>query len=285
MPRPQDFIELAFTLPPERIELCIGLLAGEDINYFQEDENMLFAYLPEEEWTDDKKENITRILTASFGSPPSFSVKHMADRNWNAEWEAHLEPIDISDKIRIVQKNEPLDDNTGRLVIRINPKMSFGTGYHATTRLMLRQLESLDLEDKRILDIGTGTGILAIACRKLGSTLPILAVDNNDWAIDNARENVTDNNADNIDVAMLDAEDDTLFDEPYDLILANINRNVIGTMLPAIRARAPQSRVLVSGILVYDESWLRKLIEQLDYSIASMRYEDEWLSCLFDPVS
>ncbi len=285
MVRSRDFIELTFTLPTEHIEPCIGLLSGEGIEYFQEEDKMLLAYLPEEDWSEDKKEGITRILTTAFGSPPPFTVSSMADRNWNAEWEAHLEPVDISERIRIVQKSEPADSTSGRIVIKINPKMSFGTGYHATTRLMLRQLERMNLEDKRILDIGAGTGVLAIACRKLGSTLPILAVDNNDWAIQNARENISDNNAENIRIAMLDAEDDTLLAEPFDLILANINRKVIGSILPSIRTRAPESDVLISGIMVYDESWLRELLERQNYEITTMLYEDEWLSCLIEPVS
>ena len=155
---------------------------------------------------------------------------------------------------------------------------------------MLRQIENMDLANKRILDIGTGTGVLAIACRKLGNTRQILAVDNNDWAVENARENIRENHAENITVEMFDAEDDmeTILAERYDLILANINRNVIDRILPAIKYKAPQSPVLLSGIMIYDEAWLQKLVKRLEYSITETLYEDEWLSCLvesaFQPI-
>ncbi len=226
-------------------------------------------------------------LVASFGSVPPFSVKHIADRNWNAEWEAHLQPIEISDRILIVQKNKDTTPKPGQIVIEINPKMSFGTGYHATTRLMLRQIENIDLENKHILDIGTGTGVLAIACRKLGNNRRILAVDNNDWAVENARENVSKNRADNIRVEMLDAEDDlkTILAQRYDLILANINRNVIDRILPSIKNKAPETPVLLSGIMTYDELWLQKLLKRLGYAITETLYEDEWLSCLVESAS
>ena len=287
MPTSHDYIELTFTLSQDLIEPCLGLLSGEGIEYFQEEENRLCAYLPDSEWSDEKERSIAETLASSFGSAPPFSVKHMADRNWNAEWEAHLRPIEISDRILIVQKNKDNNPKPGQTVIEINPKMSFGTGYHATTRLMLRQIENIDLDEKHILDIGTGTGVLAIACRKLGNNREILAVDNNDWALENARENIMENHADNIRVEMLDAEDDLqeILAERYDLILANINRNVIDRILHSIKHMTPGSSVLLSGVMIYDEPWLKKLLKRLDYRIAETLYEDEWLSCLVESAS
>ncbi len=287
MAKSHDFIELTIDLAPEKIEPCIGLLSSEGIEYFQEEENRVFAYLPEDKWSNEKEQAVLMLLEQAFGSTPRLSVRRMADRNWNAEWEAHLQPVVVSDRIVIVQKNKTFDRKPGQIVIEINPKMSFGTGYHATTRLMLRQMEEMDLTDRKILDIGTGTGVLAIASRKLGNRLPILAVDNNDWAAENARENVIENHADNIRVEMLDAEDDLaeILGERYDLILANINRNVIDRILPAIKNRAPESGILISGIMIYDETWLKKLLKTLGYKSIRTIYEDEWLSTFVEPIS
>ena len=164
--------------------------------------------------------------------------------------------------------------------------MSFGTGYHATTRLMLRQMETLDLTNKKIMDIGTGTGVLAIAARKIGSNLPILAFDNNSWSVENALENIKENNAQDITIKLLDAEEDLILylKEGYDLILANINKNVIDRILPVLRKYAPQAMVLLSGILVYDEPWLKKLLKRLDYKIEKTIYEEEWLSSFIKPL-
>ncbi|ABL66573.1 50S ribosomal protein L11 methyltransferase [Chlorobium phaeobacteroides] len=280
------YIELAIELNPSLFELAIAMLSREGIDSFMEEETRLLAYLPESEWNEKKELSIRQTLEQTFGTIPPCTASFMADRNWNAEWEAHLQPIEISDRIIIIQKNKEITPKPGQIVIEINPKMSFGTGYHATTRLMLRQMETLDLVNKKIMDIGTGTGVLAIAARKLGNNLPILAFDNNAWATDNAIENVEENHADNIAVELLDAEEDLVIHlgEGYDLILANINKNVIDRILPIIRKHAPQAPVLLSGILIYDEPWLKKLLKKLNYQIEKTIYEDEWLSSLVRPT-
>lgn len=287
MAKSHDFIELSIQLAPEMTEQAVALLSLEGVSYFQEEEASLKCYIPEGEWSTELEENIKARLQELSGTTPACTVKHMADRNWNEEWEAHLKPVEISDRFLIVQKNKEYTPKPGQLVIEINPKMSFGTGYHATTRLMLRQLETMDVQPLTILDIGTGTGVLAIACRKLGCQNHILAVENNDWAVENAKENIIDNNTPDIDVRMLDAEDDLqeILGDGFDLILANINKNVIGRILPAIRARAPKSRIVISGIMIYDEPWLNKLLKTLDYTPKGTIYEDEWLSVVVDPNS
>ncbi|NTW62894.1 MAG: 50S ribosomal protein L11 methyltransferase [Chlorobiaceae bacterium] len=280
------YIELAIELSPSLFELTIAMLSADGISSFMEEDTRLLAYLPESEWNEEKESAIRRTLEQSLGTIPPYTASFMADRNWNAEWEAHLQPIEISDRIIIVQKNKEITPKPGQIVIEINPKMSFGTGYHATTRLMLRQMESIDLVNKKIMDIGTGTGVLAIAARKLGNNLPILAFDNNAWATDNAIENVEENHAGEITVELLDAEEDLIghLNEGYDLILANINKNVIDRILPIIRKHAPLAPVLLSGILVYDEPWLKKLLKRLNYQVEKTIYEDEWLSTLVRPA-
>ena len=287
MPQPgtHHYIELAFETSASLHELYIALLIGEGIEYFQEEDNMLLAYLPETEWTEEREQSIRTLLMERIGTIPPYKANFMADRNWNAEWEAHLQPIEISDRLLIVQKNKEITAKPGQIVIEINPKMSFGTGYHATTRLMLKQMEALDLKDKKIIDIGTGTGVLAIAARKLGNNNPIFAFDNNAWSVENAIENIKENNAPDITIELLDAEEELIvkLQQGYDLILANINKNVIDRILPVIRKYTPQATVLLSGILVYDEPWLKKLLKRLSYEIVQTIYEDEWLSSLIRP--
>ena len=279
-------IELAFEASASLHELYIALLIGEGIEYFQEEDNRLLAYLPETEWTEEREQSIRTLLKERLGTIPSYKANFMADRNWNAEWEAHLQPIEISDRLLIVQKNKEITAKPGQIVIEINPKMSFGTGYHATTRLMLKQMEALDLKDKKIIDIGTGTGVLAIAARKLGNNNPIFAFDNNAWSVENAVENIMENSAQDITIELLDAEEELIvhLQKGYDLILANINKNVIDRILPVIRKYTPQATVLLSGILVYDEPWLKKLLKRLSYGIEQTIYEDEWLSSLIKPL-
>jgi len=281
-----NYVELAFELDANQHELCIALLASEGVESFLEEDHQLLAYLPEAEWTEAKEQAIRATLLERLGAVPDYQSSVIADRNWNEEWEATLEPIEISDRLLIVQKNKGTQAKAGQIVIEINPKMSFGTGYHATTRLMLRQMEQLNLAEKKIMDIGTGTGVLAIAARKLGNTLPILAFDNNSWAVENAAENIAENNASEIDIQLLDAEEDLVANlkEGYDLILANINKNVIDRTLPAIRKYAPAAQVLLSGVLIYDEPWLKKLCKELGYEMVKTIYEDEWLSAFIRPL-
>ena len=287
MPQPgtHHYIELAFEASASLHELYIALLIVEGIEYFQEEDNMLLAYLPETEWTEEREQSIRTLLMERIGTIPPYKANFMADRNWNAEWEAHLQPIEISERLLIVQKNKEITAKPGQIVIEINPKMSFGTGYHATTRLMLKQMEALDLKDKKIIDIGTGTGVLSIAARKLGNNNPIFAFDNNAWSVENAIENIKENNAPDITIELLDAEEELIvhLQQGYDLILANINKNVIDRILPVIRKYTPQATVLLSGILVYDEPWLKKLLKRLSYEIVQTIYEDEWLSSLIRP--
>jgi ribosomal protein L11 methyltransferase len=287
VPKTHHYTELSFEIDADLYELYIALLSEEGIEYFQEEENRLLAYLPEQDWNREKEETITALLKTTFGSVPAYTASCMADRNWNAEWEAHLQPVEVSDRFLIIQKQKEFRKKPGQIVIAINPKMSFGTGYHATTRLMLRQMEQLDIENRKIMDIGTGTGVLAIAARKLGNRLPILAFDNNAWAAENAEENVAENQADRIRIELLDAEEDLAanLQEGYDLILANINKNVIDRVLPVVRKHAPRAAVLLSGILVYDEPWLKKLLKRLGYTVRRLLYEDEWLSALVEADS
>jgi ribosomal protein L11 methyltransferase len=284
-PKTHNHIELSFEIDSDLYELYIALLSQEGIEYFLEEERRLLAYLPENEWNEAKEESIRKLLHETFGIEPVFTVAFMADRNWNAEWEAHLKPVEVSDRFLIVQQQKEYETKPGQIVIAISPKMSFGTGYHATTRLMLRQMGELDLTDRKIMDIGTGTGVLAIAARKLGNRNPILAFDNNAWAAENALENVEENQAPDIRVELLDAEEELAanLEDGYDFILANINKNVIDRILPVIRKHAPNADVLLSGILIYDEPWLKKLVRRLGYTIVTSVYEDEWLSALIRP--
>ena len=280
----QSYVEIALALDASHHEMCIAFLASEGVESFLEEDQRLLAYLPQNVWSAEKEQAIKTLLDNWLGLVPAMNITIIADKNWNEEWEATLEPIEISDHLLIVQNNKQVTPKKGQVVISINPKMSFGTGYHATTRLMLRQMEELEFADKHIMDIGTGTGVLAIAARKMGNKHPIFAFDNNTWSVENARENCEVNHAADIVVHLLDAEEE-LRDKlagGYNFILANINKNVLDRILPVLRTAAPTATVLLSGVLTYDEDWLIALSKKLGYTIVKTLYEDEWLSALLE---
>jgi ribosomal protein L11 methyltransferase len=142
--------------------------------------------------------------------------------NWNEEWEKNFEPIQVDDLVSI---RAPFHENPNlKYDIVIEPKMSFGTGHHETTHMMVRHLLQLDLENKKVLDMGCGTGILAIFAEMKGAK-PLDAIDIDNWCYENSIENVTRNNCENISVYEGDAT--LLVDKKYDVIIANINRNIL----------------------------------------------------------
>ncbi len=153
----------------------------------------------------------------------SFTSRQIPEENWNKTWEKHIQPLEIDDKIYIKTSFHP--DKNFQIVVQIDPKMSFGTGHHETTYLMIKQLLKMDLKHKSILDMGAGTGVLSIIANRLGAS-PIYAVDNDKWAYENMLENFEKNGVSEIKSFLGDAG--ILKDFPkFDVVLANINRNIL----------------------------------------------------------
>ncbi|ACF14455.1 ribosomal L11 methyltransferase [Chloroherpeton thalassium ATCC 35110] len=276
-------IQISAEVLVENFDVAIGLLSLEGIDTFHEDNDILRFYMDAQDWTDEKRESVRGILKSVCGKDVALTEEKVAEKNWNEAWEATLKPIEISERLVIVQREKPYTPKPGQIVIEINPKMSFGTGFHETTRLMLRMIEAVLQPDDVVLDIGTGTGVLAIACRKYGNQHPILAFDNYSWAVENAIENSQVNASEDISFELLDAEEtleEALAREKFTLILANVNRGVIGKIFPKLAPYAKSAQIMVSGILVYDEAWLVKLLESFGCKIVRKATEGEWLCAL-----
>lgn len=282
-----DYVEISLPIGAEHFDLAIGLLRQIGYESFWEDGDTLRVYLPCAAWSPDQEDATRAALAQILLTPPTLQVTLLPTRNWNAEWEATLRPIQVSPRIIIVpSRYKTWAHSHHQIAIEINPKMSFGTGYHETTRLMIRLLEQVLSPHDHVLDIGTGTGILAIVARKLGNLNPILALDNDTWSIENAKENIALNHCHDIEVKLLDAQRDlpaVLPMAPWSLILANLHRNLLEHILPLLRQHAPQAQILLSGILKYDESWLRNLTCQLQYRIDLLTKENEWLCAFIKP--
>jgi ribosomal protein L11 methyltransferase len=216
------YIEYNFTfLPKEPIsEILIAELGNVGFESFVETENGVTAYIQKTDWNAEILADVFVLNSDEFSI--EYNLNEVPQTNWNAEWEKNFEPIQVDDLVSI---RAPFHENPNlKYDIVIEPKMSFGTGHHETTHMMVQHLLQLDLENKKVLDMGCGTGILAIFAEMKGAK-PLDAIDIDNWCYENSVENVTRNNCDNISVYEGDAT--LLVDKKYDVIIANINRNIL----------------------------------------------------------
>jgi ribosomal protein L11 methyltransferase len=257
---------------PARIDLLIGRLTQAGFEGFQVDDDGLDAYLP----TPDPKVDEWHIALQSLGIEPE-RLEAVEERNWNAEWESSFQPVRIPGRLSVRADFHPPVDDAG-IALVITPKMSFGTGHHDTTVLMMEDILDNAMHGKSVLDFGTGTGILAILAEKCGANR-VLALDNDPWSIDNAQENILGNDCRHI-VARLA---DTLpGDETFDIVLANINRNVILQHVDAFRkVLKPGGRLLLSGLLADDLPDIRNAFPQPPFAESTHAIRNRWARISF----
>ena len=216
------YIEYNFTFSPKEpiSEILIAELGNVGFESFVETENGVTAYIQKTDWSAEILAYVFVLNSDEFSI--EYNLNEVPQTNWNAEWEKNFEPIQVDDLVSI---RAPFHENPNlKYDIVIEPKMSFGTGHHETTHMMVQHLLQLDLENKKVLDMGCGTGILAIFAEMKGAK-PLDAIDIDNWCYENSVENVTRNNCENISVYEGDAA--LLVDKKYDVIIANINRNIL----------------------------------------------------------
>lgn len=224
-------------------EYVWDLLADElgNIGYesFVNDEDGARAFIPENLFDEEILKNL--LTEFEYANIIDFTHEEVEEKNWNEEWEKHFfEPILIDNKC-IVHSSFHKDIPSVEFDIVIDPKMAFGTGHHQTTGLMIKELLKMDLTDKYVLDMGCGTSILAILASKKGAK-PILAIDIDDWCVENSIENIALNKVENIEVKLGDAS--LLKGYDFDVIIANINRNIL------LQDMATYSQNLKSGGII-----------------------------------
>ncbi|MEX0894685.1 MAG: 50S ribosomal protein L11 methyltransferase [Balneolaceae bacterium] len=258
-------------------ENLIAELMELNFEGFEQFDNLLIAYIPKPGFNDMSRDHIEELLSAYRGSH-FIELEELEEQNWNETWEKTIKPQEIGPFL-VRPTWSDCKPSPGSTLLEIDPKMSFGTGYHATTRLMLRALPSLNLPGKSVLDAGTGTGILAIACIKLGAG-SAFAFDVDAWSETNARENILINQVgDKVEVRRGGVE---VIPEnrEFDIVLANINRNVILQMFESLTDFLKQGGALcLSGLLKKDrESILRANRHlQTPLKLADEQGQDEWI--------
>ncbi|MCD9564096.1 50S ribosomal protein L11 methyltransferase [Tenacibaculum maritimum] len=216
------YIEYNFIVSPKEpaTEILIAELGAAGFESFVENETGVVAYIQKDFWN---KEILNDIFILNAGE---FSIKYtqqeIAQTNWNAEWEKNFTPIQVDAKVSI---RAPFHENPNLPYdIVIEPKMSFGTGHHETTHMMVQHLLEMDVAGMKTLDMGCGTGILAIFAEMRGAN-PIDAIDIDNWCYENSLENIKRNNSKHI--AVFEGDSALLNNKKYDLIIANINRNIL----------------------------------------------------------
>lgn len=216
------YIEYNFKTSPKEptTEILIAELGNVGFESFVENEDGVVAYIQKNEWNSSILDEVFVLNSKEFSI--EYSQKKIEQTNWNAEWEKNFNPIEVQGLVSI---RAPFHENINlKYDIVIEPKMSFGTGHHETTHMMVQHLIDLDLENKKALDMGCGTGILAIFAEMKGAN-PVDAIDIDNWCYQNSLENVERNNCKNISV--FEGDSSLLINKKYDVIIANINRNIL----------------------------------------------------------
>ncbi len=276
-----SFTEVSILGDSALTEQLVGFLSQLGFEGFWEDGSYLKCYITNERWTPDMLEEVRRIVrlvtSPSASVAPVISVQQLHDQNWNEDWEKTIKPIHVTENIIVKPTWHAVQPGSARIILTIDPKMSFGTGYHETTRLSLRLLERHVVKGSTVLDIGTGTGILAIAALKLGARSAI-GVDNDTWSYDNAQENAKLNAVEqSLKITLGELND--VPEGGFDLIVANIQFNVLVPLLPEIRSRITGKGMLIlSGLLTNDEQPMAESLSANGFHVEEVLRENEWIA-------
>ncbi|MFA9212034.1 MAG: 50S ribosomal protein L11 methyltransferase [Moraxellaceae bacterium] len=270
-----DYIEVTINLTPRMpwSDILIAELADLGFESFVETATGIQAYAPE------SIGNVAAILQqTSLAAANEVTVETttavIAHQNWNAQWEADFEPVIVDDRLAILAPfhDESAFQNQHKIIIQ--PQMSFGTGHHQTTFLMSQFLMDLEPVPQHILDMGTGTGVLAILAEKRGCS-DIVAVDIESWSVENTKENAVRNQCSHIKA--LEGDVDCLTGMKFDMILANINKNILKAHLPAYAELLEENGLLyLSGFFFSDVTELTAEAAKSNFTVLEVREKETW---------
>ncbi len=281
------YLGYTFTISPLQpaTEILIAELGYTGFESFTETEDGVIAYIQKDDVLrlSPKFEDFGDILSdIQILNNPDFKITYTAEEieqvNWNEEWEKHFDPIEVDGKCAV---RAPFHEKTDvEFDIVIEPKMSFGTGHHETTHMMIKHLLKLEVKGKKTLDMGCGTGVLAILAGMRGAD-PIDAIDIDNWCYLNSLENAERNNANNITVYEGDAS--LLADTSYDVIIANINRNILLEDIPTYATcLTPNGTLLLSGFYTEDIAVITEKCNAQGLYFVGNYERNNWVACKFE---
>lgn len=279
-----NYIEVNFITKPYSEDVCdvlIAELGNIGYNGFSNTDNGFMAYIPLADFSEQALDELEIISFFSARYQISHSHREIADQNWNAVWEESFSPIVVDSRILVrAGFHETIPGIEYEIIIE--PKMSFGTGHHATTALMLGIIleNQAQIAGKRVLDMGCGTGILSIMAAKSGAS-EVVGVDIDEWAFNSAMKNMENNAAGNVTIriggaALLESE------RPFDVVLANINRNILlNDMRHYIARLNPGGHLIMSGFYKQDLSLIREKAESLGLIYQGHKEDENWVAATF----
>jgi ribosomal protein L11 methyltransferase len=274
-----EYVELELKLEPFTPwnEVLVALLSEIDFESFQEIDSKLMAYIQKDLF---QKEALDEILNDLKNRPDlilSNQINFIEQQNWNAVWESQFEPVFIDNQLQILAPFHDLNEFKGQTII-IEPKMSFGTGHHQTTFLMCKEMFELNFENTKVLDMGSGTGVLAILAEKLGAS-EIHAFDIEPWSVENCEDNSIKNQCIRIKSFLGDIDK---VNGSFDYILANINKNVLKNQMKHYAEMLRASGILLlSGFFQSDTEELKDFASNNSLTFIHMKEKEGWAMLKF----
>ncbi len=270
------YIKFNTGIDEETADIVIAYLGQLNFESFENVEDGVKAYIKKEDISEQELEEQINLLKALF----EFTVleEDMPEKNWNEVWEKDYEPVIVNDKCAVVAPFHKLSPEPPYL-IKIEPKMAFGTGHHETTFLILNLLFDLKVSGKRVCDAGTGSGVLSILAHQLGAG-EIFAYDIDEWSYQNTKENFKVNKVKQFTLKKSDAS--VIAKEKFDLILANINRNILlKDVVPFSKSLEKKGKLVVSGFYLQDLKIILSKFEKRKLELVKYVIKNNWVAAVF----
>lgn len=273
----QNYLEFNFKIEPLQPwnEILMAELIEIGFDSFTEEHDGILGYVQEELFDEQALKDLHLLNTPDV--QVSYTFEKMPNINWNEEWEKNFSPINVADKVLIRAEFHESIPSMHEIIIQ--PKMSFGTGHHPTTHLMIQQMLEMDFWDQNVLDMGCGTSVLAIYAKQKGAKR-VVAIDIDEWSVENSQENAVRNS---VELEISQGTADNLGSEKFDTILANINRNILISDIPTyVDVLNEGGKLLLSGLCFFDVDDILEVCTEQGLQLKNKQQREEWMSLLLE---
>ena len=273
----QNYLEFNFKIEPLQPwnEILMAELIEIGFDSFTEEHDGILGYIQKELFKEEELKEVQLLQNPEINI--SYTFHEMPNINWNEEWEKNFSPINIENQVSILAEFHENQNLPHEIIIQ--PKMSFGTGHHATTYLMIQQMLDMDFENKTVLDMGCGTSVLAIFAKQQGAGKTV-AIDIDEWSVENSIENAARNK---VELEISQGTADNLGSENYDIILANINRNILISDIPTyVSILNNGGQLLLSGLCFFDVDDILEVCTEQKLTLKKKIQREEWVSLLLE---